>query len=93
MINMGRGNTVDEDALYSALKEEKFKLYISDVFSKEPLPVESPFWDLENIIITPHICGPNVNYSEKLYPILHSNIYSFISKKSMKNIYSFTENY
>jgi len=54
LINMARGPVVDEDALYKALVNKKISGCGSDVFEKEPLPADSPLWDLPNIYITPH---------------------------------------
>ena len=54
LINMARGPVVDEQALYKALANKTIAGCGSDVFEKEPLPAESPLWDLPNIYITPH---------------------------------------
>jgi phosphoglycerate dehydrogenase-like enzyme len=54
LINMARGAVVDEQALYKALANNRIAGCGSDVFEKEPLPSESPLWDLPNIYITPH---------------------------------------
>jgi len=59
LINIGRGKTIDERALTSALKNGKIKA-ILDVFKEEPLAPESEFWDMENVIITPHVSGINL---------------------------------
>lgn len=53
-INVGRGRCVDEEALIAALKEKKIRGAGLDVFAVEPLPVESPIWDLDNVLISPH---------------------------------------
>ena len=52
-INVGRGPIVDEDALIQALNDGSIKGAGLDVFSTEPLPVESDLWELENVIISP----------------------------------------
>ena len=94
MLNLGRGGTVDEEALYYALKNKVFRKYISDVFETEPLPKENPLWSLDNIVITPHICGPNVNYLAKAYDIVKENIEKYQKdKSSMINQYSFEKGY
>ena len=59
LINIGRGKTIDERALSKILKTKRFKAVI-DVFEKEPLPPESELWDMENVIITPHVSGINL---------------------------------
>jgi len=59
LVNMSRGSVVDEAALYRALKNKTIAMAASDVFETEPLPKESPLWDLPNFVITPH-CTPEV---------------------------------
>ena len=54
LVNMARGSVVDEQALYKALVNKTIAGCGSDVFEKEPLPPESPLWDLPNLYITPH---------------------------------------
>jgi phosphoglycerate dehydrogenase-like enzyme len=93
MINIGRGTTVNEEDLYVALKNNQLKLYISDVFAEEPLSETSPLWDLENIIITPHIAGPNANYSEKFYEVIKPNIEAFINGEELSNKYDLNKGY
>jgi phosphoglycerate dehydrogenase-like enzyme len=53
-VNVGRGQIVDEDALIEALRSERLSGAALDVFKEEPLPEESPLWDLENVIVSPH---------------------------------------
>lgn len=57
LINVGRGTTVDEDALISALQNNEIGGAALDVTTVEPLPVNSPLWDLPNLILTPHSAG------------------------------------
>jgi len=57
VINVGRGATVDEDALVDALRSGSIAGAALDVTATEPLPVASPLWDLPNVIITPHAAG------------------------------------
>lgn len=58
LINVGRGNSVDEDALADALTSGDIAGAVLDVFKKEPLPADSRLWDLPNLMVTPHISGP-----------------------------------
>lgn len=53
-VNIGRGSVVDEAALVEALREGRLSGAALDVFEAEPLPAESPLWDLENVIVSPH---------------------------------------
>lgn len=57
LINLSRGGIVDEEALLVAIRAGQVGGAAMDVFHDEPLPPESPFWDLENVIVTPHSAG------------------------------------
>ena len=57
LINVGRGGHADEDALLRALRAGTIAGAALDVFADEPLPPASPFWDLPNVIVTPHLAG------------------------------------
>lgn len=57
LVNVGRGSTVDEDALVTALNEGRLAGAALDVVSVEPLPESSPLWDAQNIVLTPHAAG------------------------------------
>jgi phosphoglycerate dehydrogenase-like enzyme len=59
LFSIGRGKTIDERALTSVLKSGKIKAVL-DVFETEPLPPESELWNLNNVIITPHVSGINI---------------------------------
>ncbi len=57
LINVGRGPTVDEGVLAKALEEGKLGGAGLDVFQVEPLPEDSPLWDFDNVVISPHSAG------------------------------------
>ena len=80
-ISVGRGKTVDEEDLIEALRTKKIKGLVSDVFYKEPLPEESPLWEMENVFITPHIAGQSVKYIEKALGIIRHNLGVYLSGK------------
>ncbi len=77
-ISMGRGDTVDEDALIEALKSGEIAGAAMDVFSAEPLPKESPLWDMKNVIMTPHIGGLSDVYIDQMLPIFEENLRRFL---------------
>ena len=74
LINVARGGCVDEPALLSALQSGDIAGAGIDHFWAEPLPQDSPFWDLENLLITPHTGGETRMYEENLIDILLENL-------------------
>ena len=78
-ISVGRGKTVDEEDLIEVLRAKKIKGLVSDVFYEEPLPEESPLWEMENVFITPHVAGQSIKYIEKALGIIRHNLGVYLS--------------
>ena len=78
-INMGRGTTVNETDLIEALRGRRIKALVSDVYETEPLPAASPLWEMENVILTPHICGVSPHYMAHAMTIIEHNIEVYLS--------------
>ena len=74
LINVARGGCVDEPALLAALQSNAIAGAGIDHFWEEPLPQDSPFWELENVLITPHTGGETCMYEENLVDILLENL-------------------
>ncbi len=87
-ISAGRGQTVDETALITALRERHIAGAAFDVFVTEPLPPESPFWTLPNVFITPHVGGYVVEYEDFIMPLIIDNMRLFLAGRldEMANI-------
>jgi phosphoglycerate dehydrogenase-like enzyme len=87
-ISAGRGQTVDEAALLAALRERRIAGAAMEVFQTEPLPPSSPFWDLPNVFITPHIGGYVVEYEDFIMPLILDNMRLFLAGRQteMQNI-------
>lgn len=83
LINVGRGPLVDEAALIEALREHRIAGAAVDVFDQEPLPPESPLWDLENLLITPHTGGMTDKMWERHYAIFTENLLRFLTGKPL----------
>lgn len=66
VINVGRGDTVDEADLVQALEQRRIAGAALDVFENEPLPAESPLWGLANVVISPHAAGGRPRGAERL---------------------------
>jgi phosphoglycerate dehydrogenase-like enzyme len=87
-VNVARGGVVDEDALLAALRDKKIAGAALDVFNREPLPPDHPFWDFENVIITTHQGGFCDTYVDLAMPILEHNMRCFLrgDLKGMINV-------
>jgi D-2-hydroxyacid dehydrogenase (NADP+) len=74
LINIGRGEVVDEDALIDALRGKRLAGAYLDVFRQEPLPPESPLWDLPNVLVTPHNSSVATGNAGRVYDIFVDNL-------------------
>jgi phosphoglycerate dehydrogenase-like enzyme len=79
LINLARGGIVDEDALVAALRAKKIAGAALDVFVKEPLPADHPFWAMENVILSPHIGAFNADYMSQVLPFVKQNLEHFLA--------------
>lgn len=77
LINIARGGVVDEAALTRALQQRQIRGAALDVFEAEPLPAESPLWDLSNVMITPHMAGSTPKYWTRCAAIIATNYEAF----------------
>jgi phosphoglycerate dehydrogenase-like enzyme len=77
LINVGRGPVVDEAALVGALRSGSLAGAGLDVFEEEPLPAESPLWELPNVVVSPHCAGISPHYGARLAEIVAENVRAF----------------
>ena len=92
-INIGRGKTVDENALIEVLQKGEIAGAGLDVFQEEPLPESSPLWNLKNVIITPHYSGWTPHYMDRVIAIFCENLKAYLDKKEMPNLVDKTRGY
>ena len=85
-INVGRGDTVDEDALLRALREGWIAGAGLDVFKTEPLPTDSEFYDLPNVIVSPHCADLTPSYPEKSARMLAENIRRYLDGEPLLKV-------
>jgi D-2-hydroxyacid dehydrogenase (NADP+) len=74
LINIARGEIVDEEALVAALRSGRLAGAYLDVFEHEPLPAESPLWDMPEVIVTPHNAGAAAGTDARVYEIFVENL-------------------
>ena len=86
LINIGRGVIVRLDDLVAALRDGEIAGAGLDVFETEPLPSAHPLWDMENVIITPHIAAASVHIAERHLETLLENIRRFVAGEPLQNI-------
>lgn len=85
LVNIARGEVIDEAALIAALREGRIRGAALDVFAREPLPAESPLWDMENVLVSPHVSGGTEHYNERAAAIFIDNLQRFVAGQPLRN--------
>jgi phosphoglycerate dehydrogenase-like enzyme len=86
LINLGRGPLVEETALVESLRHNKLAGAGLDVFETEPLPAESALWQLDNVIISPHVSGFTPLYDERASDLFAENLRRSLSGEPLINL-------
>jgi len=84
-VNVARGAVVDESALVEALNTGNIRAAALDVFVQEPLPGSSPFWGMDNVLLTPHIAGRSPHYLARTFDIFLKNLKVYPDFSQMVN--------
>jgi glyoxylate/hydroxypyruvate reductase A len=84
LLNVARGEVVDEPALLDALARRTIAGAVLDVVSPEPLPADHPLWSAPNVVITPHISGPST--PEEIAPIFNDNLARFLGGRRLRHV-------
>lgn len=92
-INVGRGETVKEEDLLQALEEEEIAGAGLDVFQEEPLPEDSPFYEFDNVIITPHVAGIFPDYYDRAFEIFLENLRRYRTDEELLNKVDYKHGY
>lgn len=85
IVNVGRGEVIDQDALVEALREKRIGGAGLDVFAREPLEADSPLWDLENVILTPHMSGAFKDYNSACCDLFAANLRRYRAGQPLYN--------
>ena len=86
LVNVGRGAVIDQAALVAALQAGKLAGAGVDVFDPEPLPVDSPRWDMDNVILSPHISGFTPRYDDWATDLFAENLRRFLDDEPLINL-------
>jgi phosphoglycerate dehydrogenase-like enzyme len=85
LINIARGTLVDEPALIVALQSGRLGGAALDVVSREPLPADSPLWDMPNVLITPHSMSTARTENEWLVDLFCDNLRRYLGGETLRN--------
>lgn len=85
-INVGRGATVDEAALARALRDGRLAGAAVDVFAEEPPPAGPPLYELDNVIVSPHVSGFLPSYDDKCVDLFAENLRRFLGGRPLVNL-------
>jgi phosphoglycerate dehydrogenase-like enzyme len=85
-VSVGRGKTVDESALIEAIEKGTLSGAGLDVFETEPLPLSSPLWGFDNVIISPHIGGFFSQYDDIAMILFRENLSRYLTGKNLLNM-------
>jgi phosphoglycerate dehydrogenase-like enzyme len=93
LVNVSRGGVVDEKALLKALQKGWIAGAGLDVFEHEPLASDSPFWKMDNVIISPHVAGFTPHYDWRAMDLFVRNLRRYLEDRPLMNVVSRTLGY
>lgn len=83
LVNAGRGGVIDESALVQALREHRLGGAALEVFATEPLPADSPLWDLQGVLISPHTAALSVHENERINELFCENLRRYLAAEEL----------
>ena len=93
LVNISRGDLVDEDALVDALREGRLRGAGLDVFGVEPVPRDHSYWGLPNVIVTPHVSAVTRSYWRREVELIVENLRRFLGDEPLTNVVDKIEAY
>ncbi len=93
IVNIARGAIIQEEALLRALKEGWIAGAALDVFQREPLPPDSEFWGMENVIVTAHISGGTPRYMQLAVDLFCDNLRRYTAGEPLRNVVDIRRGY
>jgi phosphoglycerate dehydrogenase-like enzyme len=86
LINIGRGQLIDEPAVIAALQSGHLAGAALDVFSEEPLPQSSPLWEMPNVLVSPHSGSTSDRENDRLTDLFCENLRRFLADEPLLNV-------
>jgi phosphoglycerate dehydrogenase-like enzyme len=86
VVNIARGDVVDEAALAGALAAGRLRGAALDVFTTEPPPESSPFWDLPNVLVSPHSASTVAEENDRIVEIFCENLQAYLAGRPLRNV-------
>jgi phosphoglycerate dehydrogenase-like enzyme len=86
LVNVARGDVVDEAALIEALSSGRLRGAALDVFEQEPLPVENPLWDLPNVFVSPHSASTVAAENGRIVELFRENLRRYLDGRPLLNL-------
>jgi phosphoglycerate dehydrogenase-like enzyme len=88
LVNVARGQVVDEPALVESLSTGQLAGAVLDVFEQEPLPADSPLWDMPNVLVSPHSASTVAEENSQIVDLFIDNLRRFLAGEPLRNEYS-----
>lgn len=85
LVNVGRGGVVDEAAMIEALRSGRLAGAALEVFAREPLPADSPLWELRNVLVSPHTAGLSIREDERIVSLFVENLGRYLRGEPLRN--------
>jgi phosphoglycerate dehydrogenase-like enzyme len=86
LINVARGDIVDEDALIATLRAGHLRGAALDVFATEPLPADSALWGLDNVLVLPHVSATTPRFWEREIELILDNLERYLAGRTLRNV-------
>nr|MBA3844255.1 oxidoreductase [Actinomycetota bacterium] len=83
LVNVGRGGVIDEPALVQVLRDKRLAGAALDVFATEPLPADSPLWELPNVLLSPHTAALSLRENERLVELFAANLSRYLAGEEL----------
>ncbi|WP_163527179.1 D-2-hydroxyacid dehydrogenase [Halobacillus ihumii] len=84
LVNVGRGELIDEEELQTVMRSGHLQAAVLDVFEKEPLPADHPFFSIPNVYVTPHLSGPST--TEGVSRFFAENVKRYVNGQSLHGV-------